>query len=256
MADHDTGGATTGRDGEGAEDAASPTWWERVRFFLGVLVLFLVIRTFVLQTFVIISGSMEGTLLVGDMLVANRLAVGPRIPGTQMHLPGYSDPTYGDVVVFDPHHEEGGMRLVKRLVGLPGDTLRMRAGLLERNGRAVPEPYAVTPTSPDGWDPEFAWQSEHVTPEVDPTTYRPTRDEWGPLVVPDGHYFLLGDNRGASRDSRYWGPLATWRVEAQASFVYFSYNRGSFRPFPAIREIRWGRLGRGIGRGPPPGRSP
>jgi signal peptidase I len=209
------------------------------------LVLFFVLRTFVVQTFVIVSESMRETLLVGDMLVANRLAVGARIPGTERHLPGYATLRRGDVVVFDPHHEQN-LKLVKRLLGLPGDTLEMRAGSLWVNGKALDEPYVRAGTVPDDASPEFSWQSEYLVGEADPSTYRPTRETWGPLVVPANHYFMLGDNRDDSYDSRYWGPLATWRVEARVSFLYFSYDRASPHPFPALREIRWSRLGRQI----------
>jgi signal peptidase I len=213
---------------------------------LVALVLFLVLRTLVVQTFVIISESMRETLLVGDMLVANRLAVGPRIPGTQRHLPGYARIERGDVLVFDPHHEEN-MKLVKRLIGLPGDTLEMRAGVMWLNGDRLEEPYVRPGTVPDDASPEFSWQQQHLVADVDAATYQPTRETWGPIVVPADHYFMLGDNRDDSYDSRYWGPLETWRVEARVSFLYFSYNRDSYRPFPAIREIRWNRLGRGVG---------
>jgi signal peptidase I len=114
------------------------------------------------------------------------------------------------------------------------------------NGQALEEPYVRPGTVPDDASSEFSWQREHLVGSVDPSTYLPTRETWGPLVVPAEHYFMLGDNRDDSYDSRYWGPLATWRVEARVSFLYFSYNRGSYRPFPALREIRWDRLGRVI----------
>ncbi|MGE0160254.1 MAG: signal peptidase I [Gemmatimonadales bacterium] len=233
---------TAGASGDTKPDEGFREWG---RSLLVALVLFLVLRTFVVQTFVIVSASMRETLLVGDMLVANRLAVGPRIPGTQRHLPGYSTLHRGDVVVFDPHHEEN-MKLVKRLMGLPGDTLEMREGVLWLNGAPLDEPYVRAALIPDDASPEFSWQRPYLVDRVDPTTYRPTRDTWGPLVVPEDHYFMLGDNRDDSYDSRYWGPLASWRVEARVAFLYFSYNRDSYRPFPALREIRWSRIGRRI----------
>jgi signal peptidase I len=210
------------------------------------LVLFLVLRTLVVQTFVIVSESMRETLLVGDMLVANRLAVGPRIPGSERHLPGYATLRRGDVVVFDPHHEPD-MKLVKRLMGLPGDTLEMRSGVVWLNGEALNEPYVRRGTVPDESSSQFSWQRQYLVAGADSVAYRPTRETWGPIVVPTAHYFMLGDNRDDSYDSRYWGFLATWRVEARVAFLYFSYNRGSYRAFPALREIRWNRLGRGVG---------
>jgi signal peptidase I len=225
---------------------AGATAREWGRSLLIALALFLVLRMLVLQTFVIVSESMRETLLVGDMLVANRLAVGPRIPGTQRHLPGYATIRRGDVLVFDPHHEPD-MMLVKRLLGLPGDTIEMRSGILWLNGRALDEPYVRQGTVPDDVSSVFAWQRQYLIPGVDTASYRPSRETWGPLLVPEGHYFMLGDNRDESYDSRYWGPLATWRVEARVAFLYFSYNRGSYAAFPALREIRWHRLGRGVG---------
>lgn len=213
---------------------------------LGVAVLlFLVLRTFIVQTFVITSGSMEETLLVGDMLLVNRASIGSRIPLTSVRIPGYSSPRFGDILVFDPPHEET-LKLIKRLVGLPGDTLEMRERVLYRNGTPLVEPYVVHSDVPDEMHPWMEWQRAYVTDAVDPAAYAPTRDNWGPIALPEDRYFMLGDNRERSLDSRYWGLLEGWRLEGRAVFTYFSYNRDSYRPFPAIREIRWNRIGRGI----------
>lgn len=227
----------------GEERSSTREWLKSIAV---AAVLFVVIRTFILQTFVIVSGSMEDTLLVGDMLVANRLSIGARIPGTHVHLPGWSEPHRGDVIVFDPHHVEG-MRLVKRVIGLPGDTVEMRDGLMWVNGERLDEPYVKDEGEPDHSSPEFDWQRDFVTSAVDPTIYRPTLHNWGPLVVPSDRYFMMGDHRDASLDSRFWGFLEGWRLEARVSIIYFSYNRDSYKPFPALREIRWGRLGMTIG---------
>ncbi|MAM01924.1 MAG: signal peptidase I [Myxococcales bacterium] len=207
--------------------------------------LFLFLRTFLVQTFVITSGSMEGTLLVGDMLVVNKSAIGSRVPGTSIRIPGYSSVGHGDVLVFDPPHEET-LKLIKRLVGMPGDELEMRDRVLYRNGEFVEEPYVVHSEVRDETHPWMIWQREYLAPSADAATYAPTRDNWGPVLVPDGHYFMLGDNREKSFDSRYWGLLEGWRLEGRAVFTYYSYNKDSFRPFPAIREVRWSRIGRGI----------
>jgi len=218
---------------------------EWVKSIAVALVLFLFIRTFIIQTFVITSGSMKDTLLVGDMLVVNRAAMGTRVPGTQVTLPGYSSPHLGDILVFDPPHEETIM-LIKRLVGMPGDTLEMRDRVLYRNGEKIDEPYVVHTDIPDEPHPWMVWQRDYTTSDVDRATYSPTRDNWGPLVIPEDRYFMLGDNREQSLDSRYWGLLERWRLEGRAMFTYFSYNRESFRPFPWLREIRWGRIAAAI----------
>lgn len=207
--------------------------------------LFLFLRTFVVQTFVITSGSMENTLLVGDFLMVNRVAVGSRIPGTQLRIPGYSKPKRGDVLVFDPHHDPD-LKLVKRLIGIAGDTLEMQDGELFLNGEKQVEPYVQHLDSRDESHPWMSWQFDQLLPEVDRASYRPTRDNWGPLVIPPGTYFMLGDNRDTSLDSRYWGPLATWRIEGRAVFKYFSYDRDSLVPFAWLRRIRWNRILRGI----------
>ena len=235
-----------GKAGENGDPQKEGGLGEMAKSLAFAVVLFIVLRSFVLQTFVITSGSMEDTLLVGDFLYVNRLSVGSRVPFTQTRLPGYSEIRRGDVIVFDPHHEDD-MKLVKRLVGLPGDTLQMVAGQLIRNGEELLEPY-VKHEDPRGGEqflPEMLWQAEFLLPEVDRSSYRPTRDTWGPLVVPQEHYFMLGDNRDGSLDSRFWGPLASWRVEGRAVFKYFSYDRGSV-PFAFLRRVRWDRILDGI----------
>jgi len=207
------------------------------------LVLFVFIRTFLVHTFVIISGSMEETLLVGDLLLVNRASVGSRVPGTSIRIPGYSDLHRGDILVFDPPHEED-MKLVKRLMGLPGDTIQMRDKIFYVNGEPLEEPYAQhTLDRDDDMHPWMTWQEEYLLPQEGNGSYRPTRDNWGPLVIPEDRYFMLGDNRDTSLDSRYWGLLEGWRLEGRAVLVYYSYNKDSLRPFPWVREVRWSRIG-------------
>ena len=247
--DRKTGSRHDGKTDEGGGDKdredkpGSLTEW--AKSIAIAVVLFLFLRSFLVQTFVITSGSMENTLLVGDMLLVNRAAMGSRIPGTSVRIPGYSAPARGDVLVFDPPHEET-LKLIKRLIGMPGDTLEMRNRVLSLNGSVFDEPYVVHSDVPDERHPWMEWQRDHLAAGREGSTYAPTRDNWGPLVVPEGHYFMLGDNREKSLDSRYWGLLEAWRLEGRAVFTYFSYNKGSYRPFPAIREVRWDRIGDGI----------
>lgn len=205
-------------------------------------VLFMLLRTFVIQTFRITSGSMENTLLVGDFLVLSKSAYGASLPGTGVQLPGYTEPTRGDVVVFRGHHEP--IDLVKRLVGLPGDTLSMREGILYINGRKPPEEY-VRHTDPtgNGFHPWMTWQTEHLVDSVDTESYKPTRDDWGPLVVPSGKYFVLGDNRDESLDSRYWGFVDPTELKGKAVLLYFSFDRDRLGPLPFFTQVRWNRIG-------------
>jgi signal peptidase I len=208
-------------------------------------VLFIILRTFLIQTFTITSGSMEGTLLVGDFLVLSKSAYGATVPGTRMRLPGYTDPNRGDIIVFRGHHEP--IDLVKRLVGMPGDTLAMHAGVLYRNGQAQTEPYARhTYPSGDGTHEWMVWQSNFLVDSVDRASYNPTRDNWGPLVVPPAKYFAMGDNRDESLDSRYWGFVEEHEIKGKAVILYFSYDSSgatSIGPVPILSHVRWNRIG-------------
>ncbi|MCA9739335.1 MAG: signal peptidase I [Gemmatimonadetes bacterium] len=242
-------GAPTRRAAGGRQEPETPSQsvaWEWAKSGLFAFALFLVMRTFLLQTFVITSGSMENTLLVGDYLIVNRAAIGSRLPFTGepgLRIPGYSHAERGDVIVFDPPHEQE-LKLVKRLIGMPGDTLEMRDKALYRNGVLQDEPY-VRHDDPAGDDshPWMRWQLDYLAPGVDRNAYRPTRDTWGPIVVPEDRYFMLGDNRDRSLDSRYWGLLEGWRLEGRASRIYYSYDKQSLKPFRFFREVRAGRIG-------------
>ena len=229
----------------GTEDEQKSALAEWTKSIVIAAVLFIVLRSFLVQTFVITSGSMEGTLLVGDMLLVNRAAIGSYVPGTRIRIPGYSEPHRGEVLVFDPPHEET-LKLVKRLIGMPGDTISMRNRVVYINGEALDEPYLKHSPVSDESHPWMSWQREFHVGDGSARPYSPTRDNWGPLVIPPDHYFMLGDNRETSLDSRYWGLLEGWRLEGRAVFTYFSYNKESYRPFPWLREVRWDRIGNGI----------
>ncbi len=183
--------------------------WEGLKAVSTAIVLFLLIRTFVVEAFKIPTGSMENTLLVGDFLLVNKAVYGAEIPITQRRLPAFAEPEREDVVVFLPPHEPD-KNYVKRIVGMPGDTLEMRGKVLFLNG--VPHGGAVRPLRrslhrPHGSDAcSGSWSIWSVVASTS-GGYRPTRDNWGPIVVPEGKFFALGDNRDRSEDSRYWGFL-------------------------------------------------
>jgi signal peptidase I len=207
----------------------------------------LILNVCVVKTFVVISTSMEGTLLVGDFLVVNRAVLGARIPFTNNRLPGYSSLRRRDVIVFQPPPADlVGLDLVKRVIGIPGDTIRMHDRVVYVDGQRLDEPYARQTGEKDVFDLRMAWQTQYLTHSVDPRTYAPARDNWGPLTIPPNCYFVLGDNREKSVDSRYWGFVDVSQVEGRADFVYFSYHKKSSRPSRWIDEIRWGRIGRAI----------
>jgi len=251
---HDLGATRAGMDAHPAPVPFAPRqkrrstlarWFDNWMRSLGMaLVLFLVIRTFLIEAFQIPSGSMERTLLAGDFLFVNKAVYGAQIPGTKARLPGYESPRRGDVIVFAyPRNPE--LNYVKRVIGVDGDSVEMLAGKLRVNGRPLVEPYVqrVDPRH-DVSDAEFAWQREHfVGAPDDPRRLHPTRDSWGPLVVPRGKFFVLGDNRDNSHDSRYWGFVDGQAVKGRPLVVYFSYDREAHDALPWLTDIRWRRLG-------------
>lgn len=221
-------------------------WFDSWLRLVGMaVILFLFIRTFLLEAFQIPSGSMERTLLAGDFLFVNKAVYGAQIPGTSARLPAFSAPHRGDVIVFE-YPKDPSLNYVKRVVGVGGDTIAMDAGTLIVNGQRQNETY-VQRTDPhhDIEAADFVWQREFL---VDATPgqrwhYRPTRDSWGPLLVPAGKFFVLGDNRDNSLDSRFWGFVDKAAVKGRPLLVYFSYDRGATEPVPWLTDIRWSRLG-------------
>lgn len=208
------------------------------------LLLFLVLRAFLVEAFKIPSGSMEGTLLVGDFLLVNKLVYGAEVPFTGKRLPAVRAPRNGDVLVFQ-WPEDPTKNFVKRLVGVPGDTLAMRKGVLVRNGVEQNERY-IRHLDPnfDPYGDDFHWQCGFLTAEAKKKgrPCRPSRNNWGPLVVPAQHYFVLGDNRDNSLDSRYWGFVPDSLVRGSPLFVYYSYVPDSAQSFDWLRHVRWKRL--------------
>ena len=226
--------------------------WENVKGIGGAVLLFLFLRTFLIEAYRIPSPSMVPAMLVGDWLFVNKLVYGPHIPFTSINLPGYSQPKRYEIAVFvspnqvdQPH--DPTPTLVKRIVGLPGDTLHMRDAKLFLNG--VEQTQGYGDQSPAG-DPNevsflFDWQKQYAltNSRFGPAPDQPTHDNWGPLVIPQKHYFMMGDNRYQSKDSRYWGLVPRENFRGRPMFVYYSWNQDdSDRPLPFITDIRWGRI--------------
>jgi signal peptidase I len=199
-----------------------------VEFFAslaGLLVIVLFLMTFVFQNFEIPSGSMEETLLIGDHVLVNREQFAPPTHWLGPLLP-YRDIRRGDIVVFlSP--EEPGLFVVKRIIGIPGDHIHLRDGVVYRNGEKLDEPYAHhIPASYDPYRDNF--------PAVPPSEmYGITSQEWidtlpshiqgADLIVPPKGYFAMGDNRDNSKDSRYWGFIPRQNVIGRPLFIYWSF---------------------------------
>jgi len=255
------------RSGGGNKKPARPfgtVVWENFKSLAGAVVIYLFVKTLFVEAFRIPSGSMIPTLLIGDWLFVNKLAYGPTIPFTNTHLPGYTSPKHNDVVVFvSPYQADNGddptPTLVKRLIGMPGDTLYMRNSTVYLNG--IPQRQGFMEGNPKG-DPtstslNFDWQHKYEikNSRFGPPPAQPMLDTWGPLVVPADHYFMMGDSRYCSKDSRYWGVVPKENIRGRPLFVYYSYVPGpdpgdeqcggvrSDRALPFITDIRWSRIG-------------
>lgn len=203
-----------------------PNLLDIFRSLMTVIVVALFVITFIAQPFRIPSESMERTLLVGDFLLVNKMTYAP--PGPWSWLLPYRTIQRGDVVVFHyplnpPEH------VVKRVIGLPGDWVHLQDGYAWVNGVSLDEPYAVfEPAYADNLRDNFPTQI-YSDPGVDPgwwkEMHRDMRD--GDLIVPPGEYFVLGDNRNFSRDSRYWGFVPRHDFVGRPLLVYFSLREPS-----------------------------
>src|SRR6266571_1361029 len=176
-----------------------------------------VLNSTVLQAYQIPSVSMEPTLLAGDFILAKPLRRAPE---------------RGEIVVY----RRRGVAFMKRVVGLPADTLSMQNGTLFVNGHSVMEPYASHRLERSLFDQDFLWQRDYVAPGIDAAAYHPTLTFWGPIVVPPREYFMLGDNRGESADSRYMGFVSADSVIQRPTVIYLSRDRET-------GHIRWARIG-------------
>lgn len=192
--------------------------------FLLVIAIFVI--TFIVQPFRIPSASMERTLLVGDFLLVNKAAYGPA--GDFGWLLPYRHVQPGDIVVFyfplDPSEH-----VVKRVIGVPGDGIHLKDGAVYRNRQALKEPYVLrVPTWPDSFRDNFPTNT-YTDPGVDVHWWEQMREDerGGDLVVPAGNYFVLGDNRNDSRDSRYWGFVPRENIVGQPFIIYFSLREPS-----------------------------
>ena len=221
------------------------TVWHWIKSASVAFVLFLIIRAFLVEAFKIPTASMENTLLAGDFLLVDKVLFGAEIPGTELHLPALREPRRGDVIVFNPPHDPA-RSYVKRLVGVAGDTLEMRGKVLRLNGVQVSEPYArYVDCFGDAIHPSMNWQARHLIASSR-SGYYPSRDNWGPLVVPEGRFFVLGDNRDNSEDSRYWGFVDRSAIQGRPWFVYFSIDTMTQVYAPWVKAVRWDRVGQSI----------
>jgi signal peptidase I len=209
------------------EEKARETTVEFLASLAAVLVTGLFIITFIVQAFTIPSSSMENTLLIGDHVFVNRTQfapktswVGPLVPYREVHR--------DDIVVFlHPDAAYTGTYVVKRIIGVPGDRIHLRNGEVYRNGEKLNEPYILH----DRDEPSDSYRNNFpAVPPTDPNisprweTELPSHIQEGDLVVPPGHFFAMGDHRGVSLDSRYWGFIPQENVIGRPMFIYWSFE--------------------------------
>ena len=192
-------------------------------FQLIVIAIFII--TFCVQPFRIPSESMESTLLVGDFLLVDKQVASPSTDNSASLLPSVAI-RRGDIIVFhDP--VDSTLHLIKRVIGLPGDHLRLHAGQVFINGHALAEPYAVyRPSPPDNFRDNFP-RLQSADPEIDSRWWIRMRSliDNGELIIPTGNYFVMGDNRNDSEDSRYWGFVPLEAIVGRPLFIYFSLQQ-------------------------------
>lgn len=184
---------------------------------IAILIAFF-IRTFIVQAFKIPSGSMKPTLLIGDHILVNKFIYGVKIPFIRKNLISISEPKRDDVIVFI-YPEDRSKDFIKRVIGVGGDTIEIRNKKIFLNGLPFQDTHGV-----------------YVDDFIIPGTIQP-RDNFGPMTVPKGAVFAMGDNRDQSYDSRFWGVVDLKDVLGKAFIMYWSWNRED-------HNVRWSRLGR------------
>jgi len=182
------------------------------------VILALIIRTFVVQAFKIPSGSMEDTLLIGDHLLVNKFIYGMQIPFTDKRILKIRDPRRGDVIVFE-YPEDPSKDFIKRVIGTPGDEVQVINKTVYVNGKIYVNPHEV-----------------HKESEIIPEAQNP-RDNTKVIKVPADSYFVMGDNRDRSYDSRFWGFVKNEKIKGLAFIKYWSWDSEKWR-------VRWARIGR------------
>lgn len=206
------------------EEKKKSVFREYAEAIIIAVVLALFIRTFVIQAFKIPSGSMLPTLQIGDHLLVNKFLYGVRVPFTGKVLIPIKDPKHGDVIVFR-FPEDRKIDYIKRVIGVPGDRIEIKNKQLMINGKKIDDPHGHFNSSaslPAGMSP---------------------KDNFGPITVPEGKLFMMGDNRDNSYDSRFWGYVDNADVLGKAIIIYWSWDiQKSLLSVDRFASIRWSRL--------------
>lgn len=179
--------------------------WEYTKAIITALILAMLIRAYIIQAFKIPSGSMTPTLLIGDHILVNKFLYGTKIPFSGKRVFMFKKPERGDIIVFK-YPENPSKDFIKRVVAAEGDVIESKNKMIHVNGSKVNEPYA-----------------RHTDSSMRPMGIEP-RDNFGPVIVPKDKYFVMGDNRDQSYDSRYWGYVDIKDVKGKALILYWSWD--------------------------------
>ncbi|PKM45171.1 MAG: signal peptidase I [Gammaproteobacteria bacterium HGW-Gammaproteobacteria-1] len=225
-----------------AEEAdKAPYLVDLSRSFFPVILIVLLIRSFVVEPFRIPSGSMMPTLLVGDFILVNKFSYGLRLPVLNTRILELGSPQRGEIVVFrypeDPHVD-----YIKRVVGVPGDTVAYRSKVLYINGEPMPQEYvgSYVGAGSGAVMTGAAVREEKLDDKAHRILLLPEGYERGfEYTVGEGQYFVMGDNRDNSRDSRFWGTVPEQNLVGRAFFIWMNWDSGAGR-------VDWGRIGSGI----------
>lgn len=192
--------------------------WEYTEAIITALILALLIRAYIIQAFKIPSGSMIPTLVIGDHILVNKFLYGTKIPFSETMVLEFTKPEKGDIIVFK-YPEDPARDFIKRVVAVEGDVVESKNKAIYVNGKQTSEPY-----------------TQHTDNSIRPMGIEP-RDNFGPLIVPRNKFFVMGDNRDQSYDSRYWGYVDRKDIKGKALILYWSWDSKN-------TWVRFGRIGR------------
>ncbi|MDQ7797536.1 MAG: signal peptidase I [Candidatus Edwardsbacteria bacterium] len=211
-----------------------------------VVVVKFIINPFLLEAYEVPTGSMEKTILPGDRLFAEKFTYGLHIPFTDKTILPMTSPRPGQMVIFRSPYD--GLTLVKRCIGLPGDTIEVKNKDLYLNGKKMEQPF-IQHTDPE----QYPFPQAAINPLMMQNDWESgrnaerywVRDNFGPVVVPPDCYFMMGDNRDESFDSRYWGPLPKKNIRGRVMFIYWSWDKQSDTPLSRFwQRFRITRIGK------------
>jgi len=217
-------------------------FFDEIRSYGTAILIVLVIRAFFVQAFHVPTGSMENTILVGDFLMVNRFIYGMKVPFTDKYIVHFRYPKRGEIITF--RYPLGRSNFVKRCIGLPDDTVEVKHKIVYINGKRMDEPYAIhkdlrefPPIEMDKKVYQALWERRELI------RYAGVRDNFGPIVVPEGTVFAMGDNRDNSDDSRFWGPLPLNLISGSPLIIYWSWRK-EIPIYRFFAKVRWGRIGK------------